>query len=115
MQQPALRMFVVVEKASHLVMATGQSHALNSMCLSMGALAQGMADDSCTAAQALEELRKKPSKWWGVLLSPLVTQTREYLTIHNLSNMPVSSPPPKYIPHYGVQGIGFSIQSKHPR
>lgn len=44
------------------------------------------------AAQALEELRKKPSGWWGVVLSPLVTQTREYHTIHNLSKMPVGFP-----------------------
>ena len=46
--------------------------------------------DAVSAVQALEELRKQPNGWWGVVLSPLVTQIREYHTIHNLSTFPVS-------------------------
>lgn len=68
------------------------THALRCVHIP-GALALGMPFTTSTAAQALEELRKKPSGWWGVLLTPLVTQTREYHTIHNLSNMPVTFPP----------------------
>ena len=41
--------------------------------------------------QALAELRKQASGWWGVMLSPLVTQVREYQTIHNLHTFPVST------------------------
>lgn len=58
------------------------AHARTAACKSLS--------DSVSAVQALEELRKQPSGWWGVVLSPLVTQIREYHTIHNLSTFPVS-------------------------
>ena len=34
-------------------------------------------------------LRARPDGWWGVALSPLITQTREYNIIHRLSAFPV--------------------------
>ena len=58
------------------------AHARLAACTSLS--------DTVSAVQALEELRKQPSGWWGVVLSPLITQIREYHTIHNLSTFPVS-------------------------
>lgn len=40
-------------------------------------------------AQAVEQLRRHPAGWWGVLLPPRITETREYQIIHRLHSFPV--------------------------